>query len=389
MNWFRSFFRVWRHECYSAFTDVGVLLFFFVLPLAYPIAYTLIYNPEVVKEIDTVVVDCSRTAESRDLVRTLGSTEAIHIKGYAADMAEAKRAWAEKECYAILEIPADYARKLGRGGQATVSWYNDMSLLLRYRQNLFALTNVQISEAQTITARRVATLGGGLETMITGLPVNTQANAIGDPTQGFASFIMPGIVILILQQGMLMGIMMLAGTRRDRRDYVGAGAGAVATVLGRSACYLTFALPMAYYVMAVVPAMFSLPQHGEFLDWMPFVFMMLVATTFLGQTLQIFVRERETAMVLIVFTSVFFLFLSGLTWPRYAFSPFWMAVSDLVPATWGVEGYVRIRCNGASIWEVSRYFWALVALSAAYFTTAVILARYCMKKTRPTAKAAA
>jgi len=164
MKWLKDFFRVWRRECWLVFTDVGVMLFFFALPLGYPIVYTLIYNPEVVKEIDTVIVDHSRTAESRELARTLDATQSIHITGYAADMAEARRAWAEKDCYAIIEIPSDYARQIGSGGQGVISYYQDMSLLLRYRQILLSLTSVQMHEAQTITAKRVATMGGGLAT---------------------------------------------------------------------------------------------------------------------------------------------------------------------------------------------------------------------------------
>lgn len=383
MKWFNDFFRVWRRECWLAFTDPGVLLFFFVLPLSYPVIYTLIYNTEVVREIPAVIVDHSRTAASRELARTIDATQSIRIVGYAADMPEARRAWAEKKCYSIIEIPSDYARRIGFGGQAVVSYYQDMSLLLRYRQSLLSLTDIQMHEAQTLTAQRVATAAGGMATVVSGLPVNTQSHAIGDPSQGFASFIIPGIVILILQQGMLMGITMLAGTRRDRRrrdpqgiDHGDLGLGSVVTVLGRAACYFTLYLPMAYYVMAIVPWMFDLPHNGHFLDYMPFIMVMLLATAFLGQTIQIFVRERETSMVLIVFTSVFFLFLSGLTWPRYAFSPFWMAVSDVIPATWGVEGFVRINSNGATLFEVSRYLNALWILTAVYFVTAVIIRHY-------------
>ncbi|MDE5749253.1 MAG: ABC transporter permease, partial [Duncaniella sp.] len=224
-------------------------------------------------------------------------------------------------------------------------------------------------------------------TMVSGLPIGTQANIAGNPSQGFASFIIPGIVILILQQGMLMGITMLAGTRRDRRrrdslhhvDATDLGYGATVTVLGRAACYFTLYLPMAYFVMAIVPPMFELPQMGSPKDYMPFIMVMLLATAFLGQTIQIFVRERETSMVLIVFTSVIFLFLSGLTWPRYAFSPFWKAVSDLVPATWGVQGFVHINSNGASLADVKDLLWPLWALTGAYFVTAVLLRHF----TRP------
>lgn len=383
MKWFIDLFRVWRRELWLSVTDLGVLIFFVALPLGYPIIYTLIYNPETIREIPMVIVDHSRTAESRDLVRTLSATPAIKIAGYASDMGEAKRAWAEKKCYSIIEIPSDYARKIGGGQQAVISYYQDMSLLFRYRQNLFSLTQVQMAETAKVTAQRVADEAGGVSTLITGLPVATQSCIAGDPTQGFASFIMPGVVILILQQGMLMGITMLAGTRRDRRrrnplgiDSTDIGAGPLATVLGRAAAYLTIYLPMTYFVVALIPAIFSLPQAGHFMDYFPFIFVMLLATAFLGQTLQIFVRERETSMVLIVFTSVFFLFLSGLTWPRYAFPWFWKAVSDLIPATWGVEGYIHIHSNGASLAEVYPQFWPLWGLTVLYLITALIIRAY-------------
>lgn len=382
MKWFKNLFRVWRRETWLVFTDPGVLLFFFGLPLLYPIIYTLIYNPEIVTEIPTVVVDNSRTAESRELVRTLDATQAIHIKGYAANLAEARRAWAEKECYGIIEIPADYAKRLGQGQSATISFYNDMSLLIRYRQYLFALTGVQMHEISEITAERVATRGGILVTRVSGLPVDTNAECLGDPTQGFASFVMPGIVVLILQQSMLLGITMIAGTAAERRrrnrgrDPYDYNAPPLTVVLGRSLCYLMIYLPISYYILHIVPELFSLPHIGNITDYMPFVFVMLVATTFLGQTLQVFVRERETSLLLIVYTSVIFLFLSGLTWPRYAFNKFWYMVSDLIPATWGVEGFIHINSNAATLTDVSHYYHGLWALTALYFLLAIALRTY-------------
>lgn len=388
MNWIKSLFRVWRRETRLVFTDVVVMLFFFALPIAYPVVYTLIYNPEIVKKIDTVVVDNSRSAESRELVRELGATQGIHVVGYAANMEEARRAWMEKKCYGIIEIPSDYGRRIGRGEQAVASFYSDMSLLLRYRQYLFALTDVQMNETMQITSRRLAD-GGLLTSSIKGLPVNTQANFLGDVSQGFASFIMPGLVVLILQQSMLLGIAMIAGTSRDRRRRNGGSdpleyrAGTLATVLGKSLCYLMVYLPLSYYILEIIPYMFSLPHVGRFIDLMPMVFMILLATTFLGQTLQVFVRERESSLLVIVFTSVVFLFLSGLTWPRYAFSKFWYMVSELVPSTWGMEGIVRINSNGATLSDVSHYYWGLWALTGIYFVTAVALRYFTARANRP------
>lgn len=390
MDFIRNIYRVWKRETYLTFTDLGVLIFFVLLPLGYPVIYTLIYNPELVTDIPVVAVDNSRTAESRELIRAIDATQGIHIIGCAANLNEAREAWNEKDCYAIVEVPSDYAAQLGRGGQATVSWYQDMSLLLRYRQSLFALTGVQMDEVEHITAERISSAGGILSTVVSGLPVNSQANILGDPTQGFASFIMPGVVVLILQQSMLLGITMLAGTSRDRRrrSPLGIdpesvrGVGAAATVLGKSLCYMMIYMPMAYFDLSIIPQIFSLPHVGEFWQYMPFIFVMLLATTFLGQTIQVFVRERETSFLVVVFTSVIVLFLSGLTWPRYAFNSFWLMVSNLVPATWGMEGFIRINGNAARIWDVGGYYWASWAVTALYFVTALIINRYLSPQTK-------
>ena len=383
MKFLSDIFRVWRRETYLSVTDMGILLFFVVLPLTYPLIYTIIYNPEVPRDIPAVVIDRSHTAESRELIRTIDATPSIQIVGLATDLADARRAWGEKKCYAVFEIPADYATCLARNEQAVISYYQDMSLLLRYRQTLLSLSDVQIHETMAITARRIADNAGLLHTVVDGLPVETQANITGDPTQGFASFVIPGIIVLILQQGLLLGVATLAGTRRDRRQGLIAGgaslepveASPAATVIGRTVSHLTLYLPLMLYVLLIVPAIFSLPRIGSAVQFIPLILLMLVAVSFLGQTIQIFVSERETALVIIVFTSVIFLFMSGLTWPLYAFPMFWRVVAALVPATWGVEGFVHINSNDATLHEVALPYLAMLGLSLVYFITAVLATR--------------
>ena len=238
-------FEVWRREFRLVFTDAGVLLFFFALPTLYPVVYTLIYNPEVVKKMDVVVVDHSATARSREFVRMAGQTEAINIIGHAADMQEARRAMASHDCFAVLEIPQDFAKKLGNGEQAVVPFYCDMSLLLRFRQFTVALTDIQLATGAKIAQQKLDDAGlvaQAIEPMAS--PIDTEAVFLGDPTQGFASFIMPGILVLILQQSLILGITMIAGGHAERRrrnrgyDPLWVDAPASAVVLGKTLCYL-------------------------------------------------------------------------------------------------------------------------------------------------------
>lgn len=390
--------RVFRNEFRLIVGDIGVLLFFIALPLAYPVIYTLIYNPEVVNKMPVAVVDDSRTMQSRDFVRKASASPAIDIYAYCNDMAEARRLMANGDVFGIMEIPRDYARCIGRGETAHVSFFCDMSLLLRYRTFAAALTDLQLNVISDITGDKIDAAGLGSLTG-DGAPMlfESKSNFLGDSEQGFASFIIPGIVILILQQSMLLGVCMLGGTSRERRsrnrgiDPLQIQAPATATVWGKALAYTVFYIPLTIYVMRFIPEMFDLPHYGNPVDYLLFIFPMLLATAFLGQGLNVIIKERETVFVVIVFTSVVFLFLSGLTWPRYAMSTLWTWAGNCIPATWGVDGFIKINSNAATLPEVGNDFSALWILSAIYmlfalWSTKYINTLYSVNVNKPTTK---
>ena len=153
-------------------------------------------------------------------------------------------------------------------------------------------------------------------------------------------------------------------------------AGPAATILGKVLCYICIYLPVCIYVLHIVPVMFSLPHIGHLGDYLMFIIPMLLAASFLAITISIFVTERESSMLVVVFTSVVFLFLSGLTWPRYAMNGFWQLLGDCIPATWGVEGFIRMNSNGSLLAQESHPYMMLWLLAAVYFITAYLTTRY-------------
>lgn len=381
LSWFTTLFRVWRREFRLVFSDVGVLIFFFGLTLGYPLVYTIIYNPETVREIPVVVVDQSRTESSRELTRMIDATPAVQVYDYAPTLADARRIHNEHKAYGILLIPDDYATRLGRGEQAVVTFYSDMGLLLRYRSFVSAMTDVQLAAGARIQEEKLDMLGLPAQS-VSGSPVNSEAIMLGDPTQGFASFIIPGILVLILQQSLILGITMLSagGSERRRRnggvDPMAIPAGPATTILGKMMCYLCIYAPLVLFILHIVPEIFSLPHIGRVTDYLLFILPLLIASTMLGIIVSVFVTERESSMLVVVFTSVVFLFLSGLTWPRYAMNGFWTMISDMIPATWGVEGFIRMNSNGSLLAQESHPYMMLWILAAVYFVIAWIVMRF-------------
>lgn len=376
-------FKVWAAEVRTIFGDAGVMIFFFFLPTVYPIIYSLIYNTEVVRDIAVVVVDDSRTQSSREFVRMFDATQYAKTIGYAADMEEAKHAMNTKECYAILHLPEDFDTKIGRGEVAHLDMYCDVSLLFRYRELFGGIVKVSQEFGADIQARS----SGGMLTSF-GDPMPNFVFALGNTSQGMASFLLPGILVLILQQSVVLGIMMLGAGRRERMaknggvDPMAVETGTFNTIIGRTLCYLIIYSVLTVYLLMFVPKIFSFPQKGDFLEVLAFVQPYILSSIFFGMMLQPFAKEREDCFPIFVFTSLIVMFLSGLTWPRYAMSNLWLLIGDIFPSTWALDGFVKMNANGALISHVSTQYIMLWVLTAVYFIMALIVHRYIDPATR-------
>ena len=81
-------FYIWKDELKNVFKDEGVLIFFFLVPFAYPLLYSFIYNNEVVREAKMVVVDQSANAPRDDLAAPLDpdKTEVVRSLVFLHDL---------------------------------------------------------------------------------------------------------------------------------------------------------------------------------------------------------------------------------------------------------------------------------------------------------------
>lgn len=376
-----SFFAVYCREFRLVLHDQGIILFFAFLPLAYPIIYSLIYNPELVREVKMVVVDHDRSQISRELVRKLDACQEVYVRGYAADMNEAKRAMHSHECFGILEIPEGFGRKTGSGEQANAVLYSDMSLLLRYRGFLVASTNVMQEMSAELQLEKINQVAPLAATISSGDLMSVNNISMGNISNGFDSFIMPGVVILILQQCIILAVGMAGGAKRANPrliGYVGVNQGesVLGSMLAQMLCYFTIIMLPAIFLVHYVPLIFSFPMAGDFWEILAFIMPMILGSICVGFCVQSVCSERESVFVLWVITSVVFLFLSGLTWPRYAMHGFWRFLSDCVPATWGVGGFIKMNANGSSLAQVRPEYINLWIQTGVYFVLAYVVQRW-------------
>lgn len=359
----------------TALRDQGVMIFFFIVPLAYPLLYCFIYTNEAVREVPVVAIDNDRSAQSREFLRNIDATPDAHIVAYASDMEEAKTAMKRREAYGIINVPRTFAADLAAGKQTTVSAFSDMSSMLYYKAVYTSAMNASLKMNAKLKVER--TPGATQEqARVVEHPIEYEDICLYNPQNGFASFLIPAVLILVLQQTLLLGIGMAAGTRRERNPghlLVPAGlqtTNPIPFVLGKAAMYLMIYLPLSIYVLVIVPRLFSLNHLFVPHDLALFIVPFLLAAIFFAITLSGLIRHRETSIMLIVFTSVLLLFISGVSWPQSALPAFWRTLACIFPSTYGIHGFVAMNNAGARLSDLTAETAMLWLQTAIYFCTA-------------------
>lgn len=386
----QDMFYIWREEMHKIFTDQGILIFFFLVPLAYPLLYAFIYTNEVVREVPAVVVDNSNSSMSREFIRKVDATADISIMGYCSDLEEAKEILKRGEAYGIYYIPEDFTDKLMHLEQSEISIFCDMSGMLYYKAMLLSATEVSLEMNKDI---KIARAGNTTDRQdeVTAQPIEYESVALFNPQNGFASFLIPAVLILIIQQTLLLGVGLSVGTDRERNrinDLVPISRhynGTLRIVMGKSFAYFLVYAVVSIYVLCVVPRIFSLPQIANPFTLMAFLLPFVIACIFFAMASSVFVRNRETCMLMFVFTSVPLLFLSGISWPSSAIPWFWKAFSYIFPSTFGIKGFVAINNMGATLNEVAIFYVALWIQAGVYFILTCVAYRWQIIRSRKNA----
>lgn len=385
---------IWINELRVVFKDPAVILLFFLVPICYPLLYSFIYNNEVVREVKAIVVDDSNSNLSREFKRKIDATPDVNIIGYAANMEDAQEALRRKEAYAIYYIPDDFSQKINTGQQGQVDIFVDMGSMLFYKAIVLAGTEVSLDMGANI---RMQEVGGKTqnEDNVIMQPVEGEWVSFYNTQNGFASFLIPAVLILIVQQTLLLGISTIIGTHNDKKRFTvashsdkGKNVGMFALTIGKAFCYASLYMIISAWIFRVIPYLFKLPQIGDPLTIAAFLMPYLLAATFFCMTLSYFCSQREFGMLLFAFTSLIFIFLSGISWPWTAVPEPLKAIAYIIPSTPGIHGFIKINTMGATIVEVWPEFLTLWIEAGIYCVTATLMYKWWIKNYDPKYKGA-
>ncbi len=364
---------VMANEYRTIFSDGGVMLILIFALFIYATAYSLAYAPQALRNVPIGVIDLSQTSTSRALTETFNAGPNTYVAYQPADMVEAKKLFFDREIYGIVYIPSDYEEKLLGGQQAVVAIYCDASYFLMYRQVFQEVVTTIGNTGAMVEFQRLIAKGANIpQAQATTQPVIYQARNIFNPYLGYGTFVMPAIIMVIIQQTMLIGIGMIGGTWREHGLYhklCPAGRRHMSTlpiVLGRGLVYASLYAVTCFYILGLHYRLFHYPMNGATGTILLFMAVYMAACIGLSIAVSTLFRYRENSLLFLLWTSIPLLMLSGVSYPREGIPDWLFQFGQLFPSSHGVNAFIRIQTMGASLSEVFAEIKALVILAVIY-----------------------
>lgn len=393
MRFIHSIIHVWYAELQLVLHNFGMLIFSILVPLAYPLLYTFVYTNETVHEVPVAVVDESHSNLSREFARKVDACSEVEVR-YHCDLAQAQELMRREEVYAIMRIPHSFTRDIAAGRQTYIALYSDMRCMLYYKAALLAASNVSLDMNADIKVDNYLHPTTDRQAEIMRAPVTNDYIALYNPQGGIASFLIPAVLILILQQLLFLSIGTSMGIAREDNHGIGLPVGDLlyrnpfCIVLGKTLFYTPLFMLIALYMYAGVTGWFSLLSLGDYATFLGFITPYILACTLMGISMSAFIYRSEDSMLLFIFMSLPLLFLSGMSWPLASEPAFWRYFSWLFPSSFGTHGYARIMGTGASLCDVAFEFKGICLQCCVYFITALFVYHQELRKLEKTNNAA-
>jgi ABC-2 type transport system permease protein len=302
-----------------------------------------------VRHLQTVVLDESRTSDSRALVAVMENTGNFSVVARVTSRRELEEWLKRGDARAGVVIPPAFATELKRGRTATAQVIVDAADPMA---SSAALSGASLAAA----SRSVAIAAARSPQSVRGPPLEVRLRPWYNPALRSAAYIVPGIIGVLLSMTMLI-ITSLAIVRERER---GTLEQLVVTPVGKTSIMLGKVLPfvvVGYVQMSVVlvlgKLLFDVPMRGSLVLLYVLSAAFIVAMLGFGLLISTVARNQLQGMQIGFFVMLPSLLLSGFMFPREAMPVAAQLLGLLLPLTFYLEILRGVLLKGLGL----EYLW--------------------------------
>jgi ABC-type multidrug transport system permease subunit len=368
---FKGFGSVFYKEMIQISRDPFTLFLMLLIPMLQLLIFGYAINTDV-RDIETAVYDLDRRREARELVEAFENTDYFQVSEYVHSDEELNNAIVSGRVKVGIKIPPDYSDLLAAGRQASVLVLIDGSDSSIATQSLNVSTSVGLFES-------IEQLTGGGEAGAARFPIEMRPKMLFNPDARSANFMVPGLVVIILQVITTLLTAFSIVRERERGTFEQLLVTPIrpfGLMLGKLVPYGLIGVFETCTVLAVMRLVFDVPINGSLALLLILSILFLFTALAIGLLISTRAQNQVQAFQmgwLILLPSVL---LSGFMFPRTSMPYFMQALGYLIPATHFMEIVRGIVLRGATL----SHLWPEVVTLAVMGVMLILMSALRFKK---------
>lgn len=365
--------------------DFNIISIILLAPLFYSFFYGSIYFNKVENEVSISVIDFDQSFESKKFTRFIDAHPSVAITSKSANYSDGVQKINNFSAQALVLIPKNFESGLKSGKGSFLKIYLNTTKFLVSNDINKALNEVTATYSAGVKLKYFQAQGYSLEQSKEMLePVKSEIRSLFNTTESYGDFLIPAILILIIQQTLLIGLSESIAKEKEENLYTDlfekSNNSIWAIIRGKGLFYLILFSSYSLLFHTINFNVFALSFRGDVLSFILVTFLFILGVISLTFFIASFFNRKIVALQFLSITSYPVFLTSGYSWP-FSDMPILMQVfSSLLPSTPYFTAYTRIVIMGGNIHNVLGQILHLVILNIFGLMLAWFRWKYIRKK---------
>lgn len=375
--------QILKREIRNVSKDSSLFLILLLAPILYAFMYGSIYLNKGEEKVRLALIDNDGTSISRTLTEQLNSTPMIEIVP-SSNISEAQEMMFQGEVQGYFYIQSGFEKNIFSLKQTNVNLVLNASRFLPSSDLLSTATKVCLTVGAGVRKTYFNKQGMGEdEAMKMTNPINMDYRPLYNSGMTYGSFLLPGLLAIILQQTLLIGVAATFTSEREEKKllnlYQISKQNISKMIFGKSLLYFIVFMIFGFFFSVVNFSVFDVEVRGNYFD-LAVVSALFIATIIVfGMLIGSFFKTKLFAFQVLVFSSYPIFLITGYSMPYQALPRFVQILSDMLPTSPFLKTYISIVQAGGSLSDNLNSVIHLVVLWIVFELLLILRIKYLVK----------
>jgi ABC-2 type transport system permease protein len=384
---FRDFINTIKREITIISKDRNIFTVVILVPVFYALMYGSLYWNKTEDKLPIAVVDMDRTEFSSGFIKALNSHQLLNVIFVTGDFPEAKSEMDRMDIQGIIYIPVDAGKLLDSKKSITINSYLNTTRLLVSNDINKAVNEVVLSygnKKRDIYLKSIGYNSREAESLVE--PVRADVRAMFNRMETYGDYLIPGILVLILHQTLLLGLSENIARERQNSlisEYKSvSGNNSIVALLGKSVFYFLAYFSYSLLFFTVAFSVFKLNLAGSLPLLLGITSLMIMSAIFLSILFSSFFKRKFVAIIVMAFSSYPIFFISGYVFPSYALPLPLQYLAKTFAISPYLKAYIRLTQLGAGFGNIQGEVISMSIITIVLFILAAIRLKYLFYKVK-------